>query len=71
MGDDFDAIVVGAGMAGCSAAIRLAQGGANVLLLERGEPKQPIRRVLRRAQKAAGVPTTALLKEGFDIYRNL
>ncbi len=36
MGDDFDAIVVGAGMAGSSAAIRLAQGGANVLLLERG-----------------------------------
>ncbi len=36
MGDDFDAIVVGAGMGGCAAAIRLAQGGANVLLLERG-----------------------------------
>jgi electron transfer flavoprotein-quinone oxidoreductase len=36
MGDDFDAIVVGAGMAGCAAAIRLAQGGSNVLLLERG-----------------------------------
>ncbi len=36
MTDDFDVIVVGAGMAGCSAAIRLAQGGANVLLLERG-----------------------------------
>jgi electron transfer flavoprotein-quinone oxidoreductase len=36
MSDDFDAIVVGAGMAGCSAAIRLAQGGANVLLVERG-----------------------------------
>ncbi|HTW76439.1 MAG TPA: FAD-dependent oxidoreductase [Thermoplasmata archaeon] len=36
MADDFDAIVVGAGMAGASAAIRLAQGGANVLLLERG-----------------------------------
>jgi len=36
MGDDFDVIVVGAGMAGCSAAIRLAQGGTNVLLLERG-----------------------------------
>ncbi|EQD68922.1 fixC protein, partial [mine drainage metagenome] len=36
MGDDFDAIVVGAGMAGSAAAIRLAQGGANVLLLERG-----------------------------------
>jgi electron transfer flavoprotein-quinone oxidoreductase len=36
MADDFDVIVVGAGMAGGSAAIRLAQGGANVLLLERG-----------------------------------
>jgi electron transfer flavoprotein-quinone oxidoreductase len=36
MADDFDAIVVGAGMAGASAAIRLAQGGANVLLAERG-----------------------------------
>lgn len=36
MADDFDAIVVGAGMAGCSAAIRLAQGGSNVLLVERG-----------------------------------
>lgn len=36
MGDDFDAIVVGAGFAGCAAAIRLAKGGANTLLLERG-----------------------------------
>jgi electron transfer flavoprotein-quinone oxidoreductase len=36
MGDDFDVIVVGAGMAGSSAAIRLAQGGVSVLLLERG-----------------------------------
>ena len=36
MADDFDAIVIGAGMAGAAAATRLAQGGANVLLLERG-----------------------------------
>lgn len=36
MADDFDAIVIGAGMAGASAAIRLAKGGANVLLAERG-----------------------------------
>ncbi len=36
MSDEFDVIVVGAGMAGSAAAIRLAQAGASVLLLERG-----------------------------------
>lgn len=36
MSDEFDVIVVGAGMAGAPAAIRLARGGANVLLAERG-----------------------------------
>jgi electron transfer flavoprotein-quinone oxidoreductase len=35
--EGFDAIVVGAGPAGSSAAIGLARRGANVLLLERGE----------------------------------
>ncbi|MCI4368144.1 MAG: FAD-dependent oxidoreductase [Thermoplasmata archaeon] len=36
MTDDFEAIVIGAGMAGSCAAIRLAQAGVNTLLLERG-----------------------------------
>ena len=35
MSEDFDVIVVGAGMAGSAAAIRLAQARANVLLVER------------------------------------
>jgi electron transfer flavoprotein-quinone oxidoreductase len=34
---DFDAIVVGAGVAGCSAAYKLAHEGADVLLVERAE----------------------------------
>ena len=35
---DYDAIVIGAGVAGSSAAIRLAKNGNSVLLLDRGEP---------------------------------
>lgn len=35
--DIFDAIVVGAGPAGLSAALRMAQGGLNVVVVERGE----------------------------------
>ncbi|WP_226681501.1 FAD-dependent oxidoreductase [Sutcliffiella horikoshii] len=37
MPEKFDCIVVGAGPAGISCAYELAKGGANVLLLERGE----------------------------------
>src|SRR5215469_6402948 len=35
MADDFDLIVVGAGMAGSAAAIRAAKGGLNALLVDR------------------------------------
>ena len=35
---DFDVIVVGAGPAGSSAAIKLASSGSNVLLVERADP---------------------------------
>lgn len=37
MKEPFDAIIVGAGMAGCAAAIRMAKEGAHVLLAERAE----------------------------------
>jgi electron transfer flavoprotein-quinone oxidoreductase len=37
MTEKFDCIVIGAGFAGSSAAIRLAKGGASVLLVERAE----------------------------------
>lgn len=37
MPEKFDAIIVGAGPAGTACAYELARGGANVLLLERGE----------------------------------
>ncbi|MCS6788146.1 MAG: FAD-dependent oxidoreductase, partial [Aigarchaeota archaeon] len=36
MGYDFDVIVVGAGPAGCAAAMKLVQNGVDVALLERG-----------------------------------
>ncbi len=35
---DFDVIVVGAGVAGCTAAARMAQKGLNVLLVDRAKP---------------------------------
>ena len=37
MADKFDAIVVGAGPAGCAAAYRMAKAGLSVLVLERGK----------------------------------
>ena len=38
--DGADVIVVGGGLIGCAVALRLAQAGAEVLVLERGEPGQ-------------------------------
>jgi electron transfer flavoprotein-quinone oxidoreductase len=41
------------------------------MFTERGGPKQPVRRLLRSAQKAAGIPTSTLVKDGVDLYRDL
>ena len=35
--DIFDAIIVGAGPAGCAAAYTMAKAGLNILVLERGQ----------------------------------
>ena len=37
MADDFDIIIIGAGIAGTACALRCARSGLSVLLLERGE----------------------------------
>lgn len=37
MSDDFDIIIIGAGIAGTACALRCARAGLSVLLLERGE----------------------------------
>ncbi|MDP7554937.1 MAG: FAD-dependent oxidoreductase, partial [Nitrospinota bacterium] len=37
MEEKFDCIIIGAGPAGSAAAITLAQGGADVVVLEKGE----------------------------------
>jgi electron transfer flavoprotein-quinone oxidoreductase len=59
MADKFDAIVVGAGPAGTSAAFAMAQGGLNVLLIERGEypgAKNVMGGVLYRKQMEDMIP---------------
>ena len=41
------------------------------MMTETGGPKQPMRRLLRAAQRAAGLPTTTLLRDGVDLVRDL
>ena len=37
MSDDFDIIIIGAGIAGTACALRCVRAGLSVLLIERGE----------------------------------
>lgn len=59
MGDrnDFDAIVVGASLAGCTAATLLAREGARVALLEQRPDPQSFKRVCSHFIQSSAVPT--------------
>jgi electron transfer flavoprotein-quinone oxidoreductase len=54
-----------------SAYPRFAAELFHALMTETGARKQPIRRILRKAQKAAGISTATLLKDGAGMYRDL
>jgi hypothetical protein len=43
----------------------------HALMTETGARKQPIRKVVRAAQKTAGLRTTSLLKDGAALVRDL
>lgn len=44
--DEVDVVVVGAGLAGLSAANRVAEGGASVLVLEKGDDENYMQSML-------------------------
>jgi flavin-dependent dehydrogenase len=54
---DYDAVVVGASLAGCSTAILLARGGARVALVEKHADPQAFKRICSHYIQASGVPT--------------
>lgn len=56
-GADYDAVIVGASLAGCTAAILLARGGARVALVEKHEDPQAFKRICSHYIQPSGVPT--------------
>jgi len=55
-GADYDAVIVGASLAGCSAAIGLARTGARVALVEKHADPQAFKRICSHYIQASGVP---------------
>jgi 2-polyprenyl-6-methoxyphenol hydroxylase-like FAD-dependent oxidoreductase len=55
--NDYDAVVVGASLAGCTAATLLARGGARVALVERRPDPQAFKRICSHYIQASAVPT--------------
>jgi electron transfer flavoprotein-quinone oxidoreductase len=43
----------------------------HAMMSETGEPKQHVRRLVRRAQTAAGLSSFTLLRDGIDLVRDL
>jgi 2-polyprenyl-6-methoxyphenol hydroxylase-like FAD-dependent oxidoreductase len=54
---DYDAIVVGASLAGCTTAMLLARGGARVALVEKQPDPDAYKRMCSHFIQASGVPT--------------
>ena len=66
---DYDAIIIGAGAAGCAAAGYAAQNGRRVLLLERN--KRPARKILVTGKGRCNVTNVADIEDFFkQIPRN-
>src|SRR4051812_29945752 len=53
---DYDAVVVGASLAGCSTAMLLARGGARVALVERSPDPQAFKRICGHFIQSSAVP---------------
>jgi flavin-dependent dehydrogenase len=58
---DFEAVVVGASLAGCSAAILLARAGVRVALAEKSPDPTAFKRMCSHFIQASGVPTVERL----------
>jgi 2-polyprenyl-6-methoxyphenol hydroxylase-like FAD-dependent oxidoreductase len=54
---DYDAVVVGASLAGCATAIQLGRGGARVALVERSPDPRAFKRICGHFIQASAAPT--------------
>src|SRR3954471_20720191 len=59
---DYDAVIVGASLAGCSTAMLLAREGARVALLERRPDPDAFKRVCGHFIQSSAVPTLERLE---------
>jgi 2-polyprenyl-6-methoxyphenol hydroxylase-like FAD-dependent oxidoreductase len=54
---DYDAVIVGASLAGATTAILLGRAGASVALVEKQPDPQAFKRICSHFIQASGVPT--------------